>query len=470
VIEEAGFRSVGTSPLDDAVAWAIVALAPNGILLVDEEGQIVLANHQAEEMFGYEPGELLDAEVSQLVPEQIRHLHRAHREAYHRDPKTRPMGSGLDLFATRRDGTTFPVEIALSPLDLAGEMHVVAVVRDISERVQAERRIREIQQTLDASQEGVFVFDADTLHVAYANRGAAEHLGRTVEELSTMTALDVNPNFDEAGFRALLQPLLARRTSSLTVTTTHRRKDGTDVDVECVLQSPEVLREGERRSVVAFARDITDRLEAERQLQEAEQELSVREDRERIARDLHDTVIQRLFAAGMSLQAAAAQSSPAVEARVNGVVDELDATIRDIRQTIFRLTAHRLEATSLRRQIVEVVEQEAEILGFTPEVRFDGPIESVDDTRSEHLLAVLREALSNVGRHAQAGRTQVTVAVTDRLTLSVTDDGIGVPADAVAGGGSANLRERAEGLGGEVEVRAGDDRGTVLTWWVPTGS
>jgi two-component system sensor histidine kinase DevS len=340
-IEQVG-RSVGQDPMDDAVAWAIVALAPNGILLVDQEGHIVLANRQAEEMFGYEPGELLTAEVNQLVPAQIRNLHRAHREAYHRDPKTRPMGSGLDLHATRRDGTTFPVEIALSPLDIDGQMHVVAVVRD-----------------------------------------------------------------------------------------------------------------------------ITDRLEAERQLQVAEQELSVLEDRERIARDLHDIVIQRLFAAGMSLQAVAGQSGPEVESRVAGVIDELDETIREIRQTIFRLTAHTLEPASLRRQIVDVVDREEEVLGFAPDVRFNGPVESLDDERSEHLLAVLREALSNVARHARASRVEVKVDVGAELTLTVTDDGVGVPPEAVAGGGTVNLHQRAEALGGVVEVQPAEPRGTSVRWSVP---
>ena len=341
-MEHAGFRSVGKGPMDDAVAWAIVALAPNGILLVDEGGHIVLANQQAEEMFGYEHGELLSAEVNQLVPAQIRDQHRAHRESYHRDPKTRPMGTGLDLHATRRDGTTFPVEIALSPLDLNGQVHVVAVVRD-----------------------------------------------------------------------------------------------------------------------------ITDRLEAERQLQIAEQVLSVLEDRERIARDLHDTVIQRLFAAGMSLQAVAAQSGPEVEPRVAGVIDELDETIREIRQAIFRLTAHTLGAASLRRQIVDVVDQEEEVLGFAPDVRFYGPVESMDDARSEHLLAALREALSNVARHAQASRVEVQVDVGAELTLTVTDDGVGVSADAVAGGGTVNLRQRAEALGGVVDVRPAEPRGTTVRWSVP---
>jgi PAS domain S-box-containing protein len=470
VSEAQSFRAVGKQWLDDAITWAIVALAPSGILLVDPDGNIVLANHQAEQLFGYEPGQLLTVDVGELVPKQIRNIHGAHREAYGRDPKTRPMGSGLDLYARRKDDTTFPVEIALSPLEIEGTVYVVTTVRDITERVEAQRAIREIQQTLDAAREGVFLVDAETLHIAYANTGVAEQVQRSTQELMAMSLLDLNPNFDEAAFRTLLQPVIARRQPSLTLVTSHRRRDGTDLDVECVFQSPEVLREGERRSVVAFSRDITDRLEADRKLKEAEQVLSILEDRERIARDLHDTVIQRLFAAGMSLQAAAAQAGPEVESRVGSVIDELDATIRDIRQTIFRLTAHKLETTSLRRQIIDLVEQEGEVLGFTPEVRFTGPIESVDDERSEHLLAVLREALSNVARHARASRSDVQIDVGGELVLTVQDDGVGIPADATPGGGTANLRNRAEGLGGSVDVSPNEPRGTVVRWTVPISS
>jgi signal transduction histidine kinase len=283
-----------------------------------------------------------------------------------------------------------------------------------------------------------------------------------------MSILDINPNFDDTAFRTLLQPLLARRVPSLTVVTTHRRSDGTDVDVECVFQSPEVLRDGERRSVVLFARDITDRLEAERQLQAAEQELSVLEDRERIARDLHDTVIQRLFAAGMSLQVAASKAEPEVGAKVSGVIDELDLTIQDIRQTIFRLTAHRLERTSLRRQVVEVVEQEEEILGFTPQVRFDGPIEALDEVRGEHLLAVLREALSNVGRHADATSVRVTLRRTVAgAELEIDDDGAGFDVDGPAGMGLANLRDRVRAIGGELTVESIPGTGTTVRARLP---
>jgi PAS domain S-box-containing protein len=464
---EDGHAALRRSPLGDDVAWAIVALAPNAILLVDPEGSIVLANHQAEEMFGYDPGELLTIEVGELVPRHIRNLHGAHRKAYAREPRTRPMGSGLDLFARRKDDTTFPVEIALSPLEAEGETYVVVIVRDITERMQAERRLREIQQTLDAAREGVLVVDADSLALAYANAGAAEQVRRSAAELMDLSLLDVNPNFDEGELRGLLQPVLARRVPSVTILTSHRRSDGTDVEVECVIQSPEVLREGERRSVVLFCRDVSDRLEAERQLQAAEKELSVLEDRERIARDLHDTVIQRLFAAGMSLQAAAATAPAEVGARVSGVVDELDLTIQDIRQTIFRLTAHRLEQTSMRRQIVDVLDQEEEILGFAPQVRFEGPIETLDDARGDAVLAVLREALSNVGRHANARSAELTIRVDDHVTLLVSDDGDGYPVDAVVGGGTVNLRQRADAFGGTFEVGPGDGRGTILTWSVP---
>jgi PAS domain S-box-containing protein len=464
---EEGHAALQRSPLGDDVAWAIVALAPNAIMLVDPDGRIVLANHQAEEMFGYEPGELLTIEVGELVPRHIRNLHRAHRQAYAREPRTRPMGSGLDLFARRKDDTTFPVEIALSPLEADGVSYVVAIVRDISDRVQAERRIREIQQTLDAAREGVLVVDADSLSVAYANEGAADQVRRSVAELTTLSLLDLNPNFDDGELRTLLQPVLARRVPSITILTSHRRSDGSDVEVECMFQSPEVLRDGERRSIVVFCRDVSDRVAAERQLQAAEQELSVLEDRERIARDLHDTVIQRLFAAGMSLQAATATAPPEIGTRVSGVVDELDLTIQDIRQTIFRLTSHRLESTSLRRRIVEVLDQEEEVLGFAPQVRFEGPIESLDAARSEAVVAVLREALSNVGRHARAGAAVVTVRVDDQVTISVTDDGDGIPSDAPAGGGTVNLRHRAEALGGAFEVAPGDGRGTILTWSAP---
>jgi signal transduction histidine kinase len=193
----------------------------------------------------------------------------------------------------------------------------------------------------------------------------------------------------------------------------------------------------------------------------------VLEDRERIARDLHDVVIQRLFATGLQLQSAAPMNArPEVAKRINAAVDDLDATIRDIRRTIFELRTPM--SAALRTEIREAVEVAAESLGYRPGLELTGPIDSaVPDAVRPDLTAVLREALSNAVRHAHADRVTVSVRVdAGRVALTVTDNGVGCD-PAAARGGLVNLRERAERHGGEFEVRRAEPRGTELRWRVP---
>ena len=195
------------------------------------------------------------------------------------------------------------------------------------------------------------------------------------------------------------------------------------------------------------------------------------DERERIARDLHDDVIQRLFATGLSLQAAAQMvKEPLAVERIMRAVDELDASIRQVRSTIFDL--HRRWATtqSLRSEIVAICEESAKALGYKPSCDIIGPIDSavIEPTRS-HLLLCLREALSNVARHACASAVQVSVAVQNgRATLRVVDNGVGfVPAPDRASSGLDNMLVRAESLGGHLSVAAGDVNGTIVVWDVP---
>lgn len=157
-------------------------------------------------------------------------------------------------------------------------------------------------------------------------------------------------------------------------------------------------------------------------------ELSLVEDRERIAADLHDTVIQRLFATGLGLQSAVrAIDNPAAALRVQEAVDELDETIRQIRSTIFALQSPRIPGRSLREEILALSREAASGLGFEPRVRFVGLIDHlVGDAVGVQLLAVLREALSNVVRHAGASQVTVAVEVTGAdLVASVIDNGVG---------------------------------------------
>jgi signal transduction histidine kinase len=202
--------------------------------------------------------------------------------------------------------------------------------------------------------------------------------------------------------------------------------------------------------------------------QEERELLAVLEDRERIARDLHDVVIQRLFATGMQLQGAMAPGvRPEVVNRINAAVDDLDATIKDIRRSIFELRAP--VGATLRTELRDTCDAALDTLGFRPTLETSGPVESaVPDDIVPELMAVLREALSNVARHAQARSVRVSVRVADRnVILRVEDDGVGAD-PALARGGLVNMGERAGDLGGEFEIgpRA-DGPGTLLLWRVP---
>ena len=199
--------------------------------------------------------------------------------------------------------------------------------------------------------------------------------------------------------------------------------------------------------------------------------LALYSDRDRIGRDLHDLAIQRLFACGMTLQTVLKiTEKQAVRDRVNKAVSELDDTIKVIRSTIFALSEHATsdEAPGLRAQVLQVCQDSVEPLGFSPAVRFTGPVDfEVTDEAVDHALAVTREALSNVARHAKASRVDVDVATTDGyLVLRVADDGCGMP-DAGRRSGLANLAERAAALGGEFTAGPGENGGTVLVWRVP---
>jgi signal transduction histidine kinase len=203
-------------------------------------------------------------------------------------------------------------------------------------------------------------------------------------------------------------------------------------------------------------------------------ELALLDDRERIARDLHDTVIQRLFATGLSLQATTrlVHADPdAAAARVEAAVDDLDLTVKHIRSAIFGLESKRQTADGLRDRVLSLTREAAGALGFEPTVLFDGPVDTgVSDHVATELVATLREALSNVARHARATRVEVDVEAGSEVTLRVVDDGVGPPAaDAPRGNGLRNMAARAEKLGGRFELGPGPAGGTELVWRAPAG-
>ncbi len=328
--------------LDEAVTWAMVESSPDGMLLADEHGVLVLVNTQIEALFGYDRGELLGLPVEKLIPERHRGAHTAHRNRYAVAPRPRAMGSELALKGRRRDGSEFPVEVSLSPITTEQGLRVVATVRDITDRL----------------------------------------------------AID------------------------------------------------DVVRRNESR-------------------------LRVLHDRERLARDMHDTVIQRLFAAGMGLQAVVGSiGDPHVAQRVSDTVDELDRTIADLRVAIFKLT--KATTATVTDQIDEIIDHAAEHLGCTPTVDIDGDADSIQPELTEQLIPALTEALSNVARHARATVVAISLRIDhETIALTVADDGVGMAPDGRRGHGLDNLYSRAREVGGTVTIDSRPDCGTTLTWVTP---
>jgi len=258
---------------------------------------------------------------------------------------------------------------------------------------------------------------------------------------------------DGEQLRALMVPLRAHLASSVAL-------------VSFFGPGHSALEVEERELLVSFADQAALALDRAQALADRA-ELAVISDRERIARDLHDTVIQRLFATGLQLQGVAmvCEDAPVTE-RIGRAVDDLDQVVRDIRGTIFELRA--VDHTSLRSQVRSLVHDYAAILGHAPVLRLVGPLDTATPpAAAEHLVPVLREALSNVSRHARAEHTWITLTAEARsLRLVVEDDGDGPPEDPTRSSGLRNAARRAESLGGTSALRPREAGGSAFTWFV----
>jgi signal transduction histidine kinase len=217
---------------------------------------------------------------------------------------------------------------------------------------------------------------------------------------------------------------------------------------------------------MTFAAQAGIALELAERRQDAER-LSIFEDRDRIARDLHDQVIQRLYASGMKLQGTIPLiTRPLVEERVMSVVDDLDQTIVDIRAAIFSLQARGRAQLSLRTKVADVIDEMTEAHGMSSSIRLDDRLDDeVPAEMGEHMLYALREALSNAARHGNASHVDVTVLADGKLSLVVQDNGTGIK-DITHRSGLVNLAQRAERYGGTLTVGPAS-RGTELRWEVP---
>jgi signal transduction histidine kinase len=217
----------------------------------------------------------------------------------------------------------------------------------------------------------------------------------------------------------------------------------------------------------AFAAQATVALELVRS-QQRERRLQVQADRDRIARDLHDHVVQRIFATALALDRISRSleaESPDVARRLAERVDELDGTIARIRTSIFELQHQDASPEGVRHRLVEVVRSVVDGHGLRPDLRVHGEVDDLPAELVPDVVATVRELVTNVVRHARAERVTVTVTVADVVRVQVADDGCGLPSITVRSG-LANLADRAERRGGRLSASGGPS-GTEVDWWVP---
>jgi PAS domain S-box-containing protein len=368
-----------------------------------------------------------------------------------------------------KSGIDVPVDIMLEhQVDTSKSTALlVAIVRDVTDRVAIERQLALSEETFRTTFEhapvGMMLTRIDLAGrrvIERANTSMGSMLGRSPDSLCGVDISEItHPDDDVANTRAAAQ--LAD--GSRDVYTTEKRYQRSDGSYVWTLLHASVIDRADATLTLAHLVDISDR----RQRQVEHERLARMDDRDRIARDLHDLVIQRLFAAGMKLQSVIPQmGSDLAVTRTHETIDELDATIRELRSAIFDLHAND-RRRGVSDGIVEAVDAMSAMLGFRPVMELSD-VEKLPSGIVEELLSTLREALSNVGRHAQATSAHVAVSqLDDVVTLVVCDDGVGISDDAELGNGLRNMAKRAERFGGTCEVVRDDDGGSRLTWSVP---
>ncbi|MBM7091068.1 PAS domain S-box protein [Streptomyces sp. S12] len=241
----------------------LLEAAPDAMVIVDGTGTITLVNAQTEALFGYERGELLGQPVELLVPQRSRGHHTLHRDAYLANRQVRPMGAGLDLYGLRRDGSEFPVEISLSPLETADGLLISAAVRDVSDRKAAEERISELAALVESSQDAILAKTLDG-RITYWNAAAQRLYGYTAAEVMGRHISLLAPDGHQDEIAALLDRLrLGEKVEHFE--TLRLTRSGALLDVDVTLW-PRRAPDGTVIGVCAIVRDISDRKRAEAEL------------------------------------------------------------------------------------------------------------------------------------------------------------------------------------------------------------
>jgi PAS domain S-box-containing protein len=449
---------------------AVVDAAPDAILLVDHVGTIVYANTRTSQLFGYEAAELIGERVEMLVPERDREMHVMNREVYAEQPHSRGMGVGLHLTGRRRDGTPLPVEISLSPYHSGDDLYVVAIVRDVTELRRHEEVVRRSEARLRLLTENVADMIFRYRHLPapafeYVSAAATALTGYAPEEFYAHPELGAGIVFEDD--RESLVEVLTQ-TGAATVAVRALRKDGALRWFEYSVRSSldpqgHVVTEG-------VLRDVTDRRAVEEERQRLLAEIETQLERERIAGDLHDDVIQSVYSLGLALHGDRDDPNVTKGAALGRAIEGLTSVIADLRTYMRQLSGERGAASAREpfRPRIEALLGGGEALSWTVAIADDLEL---DEATERHVYLLVKELVSNVVRHAQAQHASIRLerVPDDGLEVEVRDDGVGydptnVPSTSY---GLRSIDHRVAMLGAALEVDTAPGQGSRTLVRIP---
>jgi two-component system sensor kinase FixL len=277
-----GVTAINSKPDDQRrLLESIHKSAVDAIITIDEQGLIETVNPATQAMFGYTPEELLGRNVKLLMPSPYHEEHDGYLANYLQTSQPKIIGFGREVVAQRKNGSTFPVHLAISEVSLDGRRVFAGFIRDLSELKLIEKHQATLGRIIEDSLNEVYIFDAETLKFLQVNRGARENLGYTLEEMRALTPIDLKTRFDRRDFETMIQPLRSGECELLNFSTQHERKDGTCYDVDVHLHLTDYLS---KRVFVSIVLDVTKRRQAER---------LIRQQQEIIRSELEDLVEAR---------------------------------------------------------------------------------------------------------------------------------------------------------------------------------
>ena len=465
---------------------AILESVPDSVVIVSATGAMELVNEQTEKLFGYRRGELIGQQIEILVPERYRHVHEHMRGKQSGKQYVRPMDTGHPFSARRKDGTEFPVDISLAPLQTEDGMKTIAAIRDVTSRSLAENAQRKSEQLfrglLDSAPDAMVIVDTNGL-IQVINAQAERLFGYTRAELRGQTVDLLLPERFRAAHVRHRVGYLARpqaRPMGAELDLYGRRKDGSEFPVDISL-SPMESEGG--LLVIAAVRDVTERREAKRKLDETvenvqRQRLFARliaaqeEERLRIASDIHDDTIQAMTATSLRMQQLRRHlSNPEERELLTRLEDAVRESITRLRRLMFDLRPAALDRSGLAaamRELLERIEDESQI-AFVLDNHIE--VEPVGDVRTA-LYRIAQEALTNVKKHSAASTVRVDLrTVGGGCRVRIEDDGHGFDlegADMRPGHlGLVSMRERAQIAGGWWSIKCPASLGTVVEFWLP---